>query len=217
LSDKWLFEANNDEPVKYLAHINALIGYMSGVLGKNPDSPGLIAIEAFKGHAISLGYFQDMDTEIHCFSNNPDNITMTMSGNAKINWFLWDDVGPGKYRVWTNDSNNNYYVWINWMNWTNNTNLQVPINRTILGIFNYTIEYNNSVGIFGNPDTVIVNIVPISPVIGLPDALLLMISLKQSEELHKQIFGLLIIGIIGLILGLIFYNHFKRKHTSREN
>ncbi len=65
MSTNWLFEANNDEPVTYLAHINALIGYMSGVLGKNPDSPGLIAIEAFKGHAISLGYFQDMDTEIH--------------------------------------------------------------------------------------------------------------------------------------------------------
>ncbi|MFX1450347.1 MAG: biotin/lipoate A/B protein ligase family protein [Promethearchaeota archaeon] len=65
MSEKWLFEANKDEPVRYLSHINALIGNMTSTLGKNPDSPGLIAIEGFKGHAISLGYFQDLDTEIH--------------------------------------------------------------------------------------------------------------------------------------------------------
>ncbi|MHA1378870.1 MAG: lipoate--protein ligase family protein [Candidatus Helarchaeota archaeon] len=65
MSEKWLFEYNNNEPVKYLAHLNALIGYMTKVLGKNPDSPGIIVIEGFKGHCISLGYFQDLDTEIY--------------------------------------------------------------------------------------------------------------------------------------------------------
>ncbi|NVM02602.1 MAG: hypothetical protein HWN67_09720, partial [Candidatus Helarchaeota archaeon] len=50
MSEKWLFEANKDEPVRYLAHINALIGNMTSTLGKNPDSPGLIAIEGFKGY-----------------------------------------------------------------------------------------------------------------------------------------------------------------------
>ncbi|MHA1301925.1 MAG: lipoate--protein ligase family protein, partial [Candidatus Helarchaeota archaeon] len=65
MSQNWLFEANNNEPVKYLAHLNALIGYMTRVLGKNPESPGIIAIEGFKGHCISLGYFQDLDTEIY--------------------------------------------------------------------------------------------------------------------------------------------------------
>jgi len=146
------------------------------------------------------------------FSNNPIDITMTIGENIKINWFLWDGIGPGKYRIWTNDSNDNYYVWINWTNWMNNTNLQVPINRTILGIFNYTIEYNNSAGIFGIPDTVIVNIIPSQPIYKPPELFFYLIQTIQDEEFRKQI-GLIIIGIIGggLILSLILYFSKKKK------
>lgn len=65
MSEKWLFESNNNEPVKYLAHLNALIGYMANNLSRHEESPGVIAIEAFAGHCISLGYFQDLDTEVY--------------------------------------------------------------------------------------------------------------------------------------------------------
>lgn len=147
------------------------------------------------------------------FSNNPNDMTISIGYQTTINWFLWDDVGPGKYRVWVNDTNDNYYIWVNWMDWTNNTNLQVPINRTIVGIFNYTIEYNNSAGIFGNPDTVIIKIVSTEPPLGHPDFLIWLIKNMHDAEILKQFFVLLI-GIIigiGLILGLILYFNKKIK------
>ncbi len=92
-------------------------------------------------------------------SNYPDDILTTTLGTELINWTLWDTIGSGKYRVWANDSNDNYYIWQGWTDWTNNTNLTVTINRTTIGVFNYTIEYNNSKGFIGSPDTVIVTVV----------------------------------------------------------
>ncbi len=89
-------------------------------------------------------------------SNHPADIITPLSGTDTINWTLYDDFGPGQYRVWVNDTNNNYYIWVDWTIWTNNTNLAIPINRTAIGVFNYTIEYNNSIGLFGIPDTVLV-------------------------------------------------------------
>ncbi len=92
-------------------------------------------------------------------SNHPNNITTPISDTDKIGWILYDDYDEGYYRVWANDTNGNYYIREDWQPWTNNTLLNVTINRTALGIYNYTIEYNDSAGIFGNPDTVIVYVV----------------------------------------------------------
>ncbi|MHA1298361.1 MAG: WD40 repeat domain-containing protein [Candidatus Helarchaeota archaeon] len=94
-------------------------------------------------------------------SNHPTDFTTLIRGSETINWVIRDHIGPGKYRVWANDTNGNYYIWKNWADWTNNSNLQIPINRTTIGVFNYTIEYNNSIGQVGNPDTVVVTIVPL--------------------------------------------------------
>ncbi|MFX0135142.1 MAG: Kelch repeat-containing protein [Candidatus Hodarchaeota archaeon] len=102
-------------------------------------------------------------------SNHPDNITTAAGGVETINWTLHDDVGPGQYGVWANDSNDNYYLWVDWTNWTNNENLKVPINRSIGGVFNYTIMFNDSNGQFGTPDTVIVTILNNAPTSNHPE------------------------------------------------
>ncbi len=91
-------------------------------------------------------------------SNHPDDITTTSEGSETIGWKLSDDFGPGMYRVHVNNTINKKYVWVDWMVWINDVVLNVAINRTALGIFNYTIEYNNSQGVFGLSDTVIMTI-----------------------------------------------------------
>ena len=42
--------------------------------------------------------------------------------------------------------------------WTNGTNLAIPINSSTLGLWNYTISYNDSVGNQGLSDSVLINI-----------------------------------------------------------
>ena len=79
----------------------------------------------------------------------------TAGGSETIGWILYDDFGPGQYRVWANDTNDNYYVWQNWQIWVNNTSLDVLINRTAPGVYNYTIEYYDMYNLFGNPDSIV--------------------------------------------------------------
>ncbi|MHA1310106.1 MAG: hypothetical protein ACTSQO_04175 [Candidatus Helarchaeota archaeon] len=91
--------------------------------------------------------------------NHPADIIATTNSYVIIKWIITDDFGPGKYRVWVNDSNSVYHIHQNWTAWQNNTVLNVNINSLNLGIFNYTIEYNDSVNLFGEPDTVMVKII----------------------------------------------------------
>ncbi|MHA1386457.1 MAG: hypothetical protein ACTSR3_22120, partial [Candidatus Helarchaeota archaeon] len=76
-------------------------------------------------------------------SNHPNDITTSLGGSETINWQLLDDYGPGMYRVWANDTNDDYYIWRDWTAWSNNSILYVPINRSASGVYNYTIEYND--------------------------------------------------------------------------
>jgi N-acetylneuraminic acid mutarotase len=92
-------------------------------------------------------------------SNSPSDILTSTLGTETIDWILSDDWGSGQYRVWANDTSDNYYVWVDWSVWINNTNLAITINRTILGVFNFTIEYNDSNSQLGTPDTVIVTVI----------------------------------------------------------
>jgi len=91
-------------------------------------------------------------------STHPEDIVTSTDGSETINWTLYDDSAGGKYRVLANDTNGNYYTWRNWTSWANNTSLNVPINLTTLGFFEYTIEYYDDQNQFGIPDTVIVEI-----------------------------------------------------------
>ncbi|MFX1500031.1 MAG: hypothetical protein ACFFDH_03600 [Promethearchaeota archaeon] len=91
-------------------------------------------------------------------SNHPPNIITSIGGTETINWSLSDDFGTGNYRVLANYTNGNNYIWIDWTSWANNTVLHVPINRTALGNFEYTIQYYDDQHNYGTSDTVIVQI-----------------------------------------------------------
>jgi hypothetical protein len=96
-------------------------------------------------------------------SSSPSDILTSAQGSETINWTLYDGFGGGQYRVLANDTNNKFYIWVDWTAWSNNTPFNIPINRSAPGIFNYTIEFNDTDGVFGNPDTVLVNITDAIP------------------------------------------------------
>ena len=91
-------------------------------------------------------------------SNQLSFINTTKYANETIDWVLTDDWGGGHYRVKANDTSGDYIIWQDWQPWTNNTPLNIPINRTLTGVFNYTIEFYDMYNLTGDPNTVIVNI-----------------------------------------------------------
>jgi hypothetical protein len=96
-------------------------------------------------------------------SNSPADITTSIASSVMINWRLYDDYLGGEYRVIANATNGNLYVWQNWTSWSNNTPINIPINRTSVGSFNYTIEYQDNIGNYGDPSTVIVTLIADNP------------------------------------------------------
>ncbi len=95
-------------------------------------------------------------------SNHPNDINTTSSGSEEINWMLYDDIGGGKYRVLKNNSIGNCMVWIDWTPWINNTDLKVPIDRSINGTFRYIIEYFDMYNFSGVSDEVRVIMIKIN-------------------------------------------------------
>lgn len=90
--------------------------------------------------------------------NHPEPINTFIDGSETLNWILYDDCGGGGYRVMANNTAGTFYTWVDWTPWLNNTPLNIPINRTELGVYNYTIEYYDDQYQYGIPDTVIVSI-----------------------------------------------------------
>ncbi|MBW2991486.1 hypothetical protein KY348_07340, partial [Candidatus Woesearchaeota archaeon] len=84
-------------------------------------------------------------------SNQPNNASHEYNTIAKINWTLTDNIAPGKYIIYRNGTIQNDTT-----PWNNNTNLNISINTTTLGTWNYTIWYNDSLGNNGTTDTVII-------------------------------------------------------------
>ncbi|MHA1700457.1 MAG: hypothetical protein ACTSWN_16590, partial [Promethearchaeota archaeon] len=86
-------------------------------------------------------------------SNHPnDVIILQQVGAANITWVLTDQQGPGHFRVLCNNS-----IYLNWTAWTNNTDINIIVdNNKSIGYWNYTIQYNNTYGFFGQQDTVFV-------------------------------------------------------------
>ena len=97
-------------------------------------------------------------------SNHPGSIITSKIGTETIYWVLTDDIGEGMYRVWANDTAGNFYIWQDWQSWTNNTLLNVPINRSSPGNFNYSIEYYDIFNQYGALDMVIVTIIDNIPI-----------------------------------------------------
>lgn len=85
-------------------------------------------------------------------------IYTTLDGSEIIDWTLTDDWGGGQYRVISNDTNGNPYTWIDWNSWTIGESLQIPINRSVIGTYGYTIEFYDDASQYGIVDMAIVSI-----------------------------------------------------------
>jgi hypothetical protein len=91
-------------------------------------------------------------------SNHPEDVTTTAEDTETIQWILNDDYGGGSYRVIITTSAEVSSTWIDWTNWGSDVPLNVPIDRTRTGVFNYTIEYRDIYSVYGMADTVMVTI-----------------------------------------------------------
>jgi len=87
-------------------------------------------------------------------STKPDDIEFSANSTANFAYWKLFDLHPEYYWVLLNGTEI-----ISPQQWTNDTNLSIPIDTSIgLGDFNYTIQYNDTAGNYGDPDTVMINI-----------------------------------------------------------
>ncbi len=86
-------------------------------------------------------------------SNHPGFINTTTAETETIDWVLKDDGPGGNYRVLINST-----VYQDWQSWVSDTPLNVSIDHSVAGIFNYIIEYYDNYDKYGVPDSVIVSI-----------------------------------------------------------
>ena len=88
------------------------------------------------------------------WSNEPPDASYEANALEKtINWTLYDNNEGGNYNVLLNGSN---YIE---NSWENGVNLAVPVNtESTLGDWNYTILYNDTSGLWGEQDIVIITI-----------------------------------------------------------
>jgi len=116
---------------------------------------------------MDIFYIKTLHNDIPSITQFPSDIITDASGKETINWVITDNQGGGKYRVLVNNSDT--YVWVPWSDWANNTALNVPINRTVPGVFNYTIEYYDLYYLNGSSDTVKVTVLDNLPDLNQPD------------------------------------------------
>ena len=88
------------------------------------------------------------------YSNEPLDASYEENALGKtINWTLLDNDEGSNYSVLLNGSS---YVESSWQN---GVNVAVPVNTSCtLGDWNYTILFNDTAGLWGDPDTVIITI-----------------------------------------------------------
>ncbi len=145
-------------------------------------------------------------------TNQPEYITTTINSTESINWTVFDDFGGGMFRIWTNDTNNNNYIWINWTFWTKNTSYLIPINTSYPGVYNYTIEYYDEQLQFGIPNTVIITITNRTKSGANLDLLLILaLGLKQPQFLDKLFDPLVTLGGIIVLTIIIIIVIYKKK------
>ncbi|MFX1346080.1 MAG: hypothetical protein ACFFBC_13700 [Promethearchaeota archaeon] len=114
-------------------------------------------------------------------SNSPADSVYEEGEIGIIQWILSDNAGGGYYRVKINGTD-----YIPWTEWDIGENLQVPINTTVVGIWEYTIEYYDAKGFMGIPDTVSIRIT------------------EKPSEGSPKIFGYDLLLIIScLLLGIL--------------
>ncbi|NHI93094.1 MAG: hypothetical protein EAX96_11375 [Candidatus Lokiarchaeota archaeon] len=108
-------------------------------------------------------YYEDLLPQ----SNSPLNASYKANSTGHtIDWNLTDDIGSGNYTVLKNES-----TYIEWDSWDNDTNLQVPVDTNCgVGVWNYTIKFNDSNDNTGIPHTVFITIYDEIPTSNTPSA-----------------------------------------------
>ncbi|MHA1268870.1 MAG: hypothetical protein ACTSPY_03710 [Candidatus Helarchaeota archaeon] len=91
---------------------------------------------------------------IRPWSSNPADSEYQLNTLSNITWTLYDNVAGGFYSVLLNGSQ-----YLDWNSWINNTPIIININTSILGIWNYSIIYNDSTGLWGTLNTVFITII----------------------------------------------------------
>jgi hypothetical protein len=92
--------------------------------------------------------------------SNPSDISTYRNETHTIDW---DFTGTptssdGRFRVFTNNTVGDEYLWQDWSEWTDGSMHSVSINRTLPGIFYYMVEYQEYELYYGGFDTVIVTV-----------------------------------------------------------
>jgi len=101
--------------------------------------------------------------------NHPQDLVLFQNSVGSIGWVITDDLGAGYYRVFVNG------IPTEWATWSNNSNLAYPVNTSTIGIFNYTIQFNDSLGNWWSSDTVIVTVTLTSSTIPIPSFLIVLV------------------------------------------
>lgn len=135
---------------------------------RDDNGGAFVAWEDYRNNEWDI-YGQHINFDSPPISNHPIDIITDASGLETIGWTLDDLIGGGKYRVIVNDTNDNYYVWVDWTSWNGYTILNIPINRTKPGIFNYIIDFYDSIGQYGISDEVEVIILDRIPFTNHPE------------------------------------------------
>ncbi|TFF85652.1 MAG: hypothetical protein EU551_03610 [Promethearchaeota archaeon] len=159
-----------------ILQLNPIDFNTTGIQHDAPASSGNYGIEFNGHHIVTTSHVSDKIYKVIIYlnkpplSNHPVDFTIQQNSYGSIGWILTDDLGSGYYRVFINNTPSD------WFEWMNNSNLNFPLETSITGIFNYTIQFNDSVGTFGVIDTVIVEITPTTVIPGFT-AYLLVITL----------------------------------------
>jgi hypothetical protein len=94
-----------------------------------------------------------IEDQTNPWASSPSPTTYPQGVPATITWTLYDNVAGGVYGVMKNGSEP-----VDWTPWSNETPFEVNVDTSLLGVWNYTIQYNDSVGLWGAPDTVLITI-----------------------------------------------------------
>nr|MDO8114870.1 DUF2341 domain-containing protein [Candidatus Sigynarchaeota archaeon] len=142
----------------------------------------------------AYGYFGIQDTVLITITGNPIATSAPLGGAVvlqnstyQINWTLTSPAGPGQYRVLRNGS-----TIVGWSPWgANPASIGVLVNTNGgLRFFNYTIEFNSSTGLYGNPNTVIIAVNDV-PAILLPPGDVIVLRNATSQTISWTIIDVL--------------------------
>jgi hypothetical protein len=140
------------------------------------------------------------------YSNHPDDIEIFLNGTETLNWTLYNIYGGGLYRVLANDTMGNMYVWRDWASWVHSVALNIPINKSEVGNYIYTIEYTDDIGQSGTADSIIVSIIITSTPSGN----------GEQGDMDPSVLIFWIIFFIALPTGISFFLYFAYKRYFKK-